>query len=95
MLAGKFSSAFGTLIDNESNFSALAAITYVVLFFCHVDALILMLPALLLGKIYSNSFLLALNSRMIIAEGRILPSGYSESAPYPGGSLIGSGVFGS
>jgi len=74
--------------------AALAAIAYVVLFFCHVDALVLMLPALLLGKIYSNSFLLALNSRMIIAEGRIITSGWSASAPYSGGSMIGSGVFG-
>jgi hypothetical protein len=52
-----------------------------------------MLPALLLGKIYSNSFLLALNTRMIIVEGRILPSAISESAPYTA-SMIGSGVFG-
>src|SRR5882757_2260330 len=50
---------------------ALAAVTYVILLFCHVSALNRMVPALLLGKIYSNSFLLALNSHANIALGRI------------------------
>ncbi|KAF8234830.1 hypothetical protein L208DRAFT_1434547 [Tricholoma matsutake] len=73
--------------------AALAAVVYVVLFFCHVDPLVLMLPALLLGKIYSNSFLLVLNSRMNIAEGRVLPTGQSESSTFAG-SMLGSVVIG-
>jgi hypothetical protein len=86
-------------INDFCNSSAMAAITYVVLFFCNVDPLTLMLPALLLGKIYSNSFLLGLNSRMSIAQGRVHPTGMSETAPYPGsteypGSMAGSVVFG-
>jgi len=39
-----------------------------------------MIPALLLGKIYSNSFLLALNSRMDIPQGRVRPAEKFDSA---------------
>lgn len=80
------------LADNVINPPALASITYVVLFFCDVHPLTLMIPALLLGKIYANSFLLALNGRMYISQGRVLPIGLSDSALYPG-SPIGSAAF--
>jgi len=72
--------------------AALAAITYVALTFCYINALGLLIPALLLSKIYSNSLLLSLNSRMTIAQGRIAPTPVAESALFQG-SLIGSRVF--
>lgn len=99
MIAGKrltlqsFEKKKNPSLTTVSNPSALAAVVYVVLFFCHVDPLVLMLPALLLGKIYSNSFLLVLNSRMNIAEGRVLPTGQSESSTFAG-SMLGSVVIG-
>ena len=49
----------------------MAAVTYFVLFFCHVHALSLMIPALVLSKIYANSLLVVFNSRVNIIRGRI------------------------
>src|ERR1700733_11276901 len=49
----------------------MASVTYFVLFFCHVHALNLMIPALVLSKIYANSLLVVFNSRVNIIRGRI------------------------
>jgi len=51
--------------------AAMAAVTYFVLFFCQVHALSLMIPALVLSKIYANSLLVVFNSRVNIIRGRI------------------------
>lgn len=51
--------------------AALAAVSYFVLFFTRAHALNLMIPALVLSKIYANSLLVVFNSRMNIIRGRI------------------------
>jgi hypothetical protein len=61
----------------------MAAVTYFVLFFCHVHALNLMIPALVLSKIYANSLLVLFNSRVNIIRGRIRTPEVIDSLVFP------------
>ena len=62
----------------------MTAVTYFVLFFCQVHALSLMIPALVLSKIYANSLLAVFNSRVNIIRGRIyVPEAMSDPLVFP------------
>lgn len=72
IVAGKTVCSFLRMLANKDvNSSALAAVSYFVLFFTRAHALNLMIPALVLSKIYANSLLVVFNSRMNIIRGRI------------------------